>query len=83
MNTLTPLYVSVESFVRGRVEAAKRMQKDRGVGMIEYGALCVLVLVILGVLIHTQIGHTLSNGIKHEITAIFNGGGGPKVSGNG
>ncbi|WP_018655762.1 Flp family type IVb pilin [Actinomadura flavalba] len=50
MNPMIPLYVTLQTFVHGRVEAIKERQ-ERGASAIEYAALILVAGVIIVALI--------------------------------
>lgn len=71
MNPIIPLVVTMQTFMCDRVERLKE-RSDRGAGMVEYGALIILVAAILAVLISDNIiGTTVKDGIKGAIDQVF------------
>lgn len=53
--------------------------EQRGASMIEYGALVVVILVLLGTLVTVGIPQTVSTGIRAEVCRIFQGGNCDKI----
>ncbi|MFI6517204.1 Flp family type IVb pilin [Spirillospora sp. NPDC050679] len=51
MNPIIPLYVTLQTFIHGRVDQMKERMDDRGASAIEYGALLVVSAVVIGVLV--------------------------------
>jgi Flp pilus assembly pilin Flp len=81
MNSLVPFYVRLETFVRERAEKARgnAADKDRGVTIIEYAALLVLVAALVAALYAAGLITKFTSAVSSAIGTIFtpsSGGGG-------
>lgn len=71
MNPIIPLVVTMQTFMYGRFERLKE-RSDRGAGMVEYGALIILVAAILAVLLKDNaIGKAVKDGITNAMKQVF------------
>jgi Flp pilus assembly pilin Flp len=73
MNPIIPLYVTITTFVQGRVE---KFREDRGASAVEYGALIILAAAIIGALWASGVVTTLGSKTKTAVDSLFSGGGG-------
>lgn len=67
-NPLTALYVRGQMLVANRVEQARN---DKGAGLVEYGALIVLALAILGAIYSSEIITKVDEGIGEALDKLF------------
>ncbi|GAA0569817.1 DUF4244 domain-containing protein [Actinomadura livida] len=74
MNSLIPLYVTLQTFVQDRAERLKE-RSDRGVSALEYGALIVVAALVVGIL-YSLINGSVRTSVSNAITKLFNPGGG-------
>lgn len=72
-NTLIPLYVTLQTFVQGRVE--KLQERDRGASALEYGALILVGAAIIAVL-WTAFNSNVKTQVSDAIKNMFTSGGG-------
>ncbi|MEV4253563.1 hypothetical protein AB0J52_10380 [Spirillospora sp. NPDC049652] len=76
-NTLIPLYVTLQTFVQGRVE--KLQERERGASALEYGALILVgaaVIAVLWAAFNANVKDQVSNAVKN----MFTDGGAKKAS---
>ncbi|HEY0540210.1 MAG TPA: hypothetical protein VGD53_17710 [Actinoallomurus sp.] len=73
MNALVPFYVRLETFVRERAEKARGSaeDKDRGVTIIEYAALLVLVAGLVAGLYTVGIISKFTSAVSSALSGIF------------
>lgn len=69
-NPLITLYVKAQVAFANR-QHALRNRDDRGAGFVEYAAIIVLVAAIAGVVITTDIGQKILDGINNQIDSIL------------
>ncbi|XRQ11804.1 hypothetical protein ACN3XK_13215 [Actinomadura welshii] len=74
MNSLIPLYITLQGFVQDRVERL-RERDDRGVSALEYGALIIVAALVVGIL-YGLINDTVKDKVSTAITDLFSPGGG-------
>ncbi|MEU8801499.1 hypothetical protein [Spirillospora sp. NPDC048819] len=74
MNSLIPLYVTLQTFVQDRAQQLKD-RHDRGVSALEYGALIVVAALVVGIL-YGLINDTVKEKVSTAISDLFNPGGG-------
>ncbi|MBW8484957.1 hypothetical protein, partial [Actinomadura parmotrematis] len=73
MNPLLPVLVSLETFLRDRIEA-RAERDDRGASAFEYAALIVVAAAIIGFLFTLIPG--VKDAVSKAIDTMFKGGGG-------
>jgi hypothetical protein len=73
MRVILPAYVATTNFVADRAERLKN-RDDRGVEMVEWMAMLLVIAAIVGVLASTDIGDQIKEKITEAIDKIFEKG---------
>ncbi|MEV5568474.1 hypothetical protein AB0L06_00370 [Spirillospora sp. NPDC052269] len=72
-NTLIPLFVTLQTFIQGRVEKAQ--DRERGASALEYGALILVGAAIIAVL-WTAFNSNVKTQVSDAVKNMFTSGGG-------
>ncbi|MEO5876361.1 MAG: hypothetical protein ABIS86_15980 [Streptosporangiaceae bacterium] len=71
MNQMLPAIVATQNFMHDRVERLKNSTNDRGAGLVEYAALLILAVAILGALWQSGVVTELGTKTKDAVTNLF------------